>query len=140
MTSTSRLALLALTLIGAAWSAPSRANSATTDRIFADGFENCCRLGGTVAGLSGSGLVLHLAAGSIAEDKPIGGSGLYNFIHPVPPGVVYTLSIKTQPNGQTCSLQTTGGTMGTTPFDNADVSCGGNLIWDRGSWDSGNWN
>jgi hypothetical protein len=121
---------------------PARpAAAATQDRIFANGFDPCCRIGGTVSGLAGTGLVLHLAAGSIAEDKAIAGNGLYDFAASVPPGTAYALSIKTQPSGQTCTLGITGGTMGSADVANADVACANTpkLIWDSGTWGQ-DWN
>jgi len=103
------------------------------DRIFEDGFDPCCKIGGTVSGLTGSGLVLNLQAGSINENKPIALNGLYEFTSSVPPTTAYTLSVKAQPTGQTCVLASTGGTMGSSNVENADVGCG-NLIWDSGLW------
>jgi hypothetical protein len=127
-------AMLALTALAAA---PMRASA--TERIFANGFDPCCRIGGTVSALAGNGLVLHLAAGAIAEDKSIHGNGLYDFSASVPPGTAYALSVKTQPTGQTCALAITSGSMGSSDIDNADVACTGNLQWDSGHWGQ-DWN
>lgn len=114
---------------------------AADDRIFANGFDPCCRIGGTVSGLAGSDLVLHLTAGAISEDKPISDNGLYNFAASVPPGTAYTLSVTTQPGSQTCSFTTTSGSMGSSDIDNADVACAvtSNLVWDSGTWGQ-DWN
>jgi hypothetical protein len=109
------------------------------DRIFADGFEACCRIGGTVYGLSGNGLVLHLSAGVVNENRPIASNGVYDFQSTVPPGTAFTLSIGTQPNAQVCSYTLSGGTMGNASITNADLVCGGNLIWNSGNWGQ-NWN
>ena len=115
--------------------------SAASDRIFENGFDPCCKLGGTVSGLTGSGLVLHLHAGSIDEDKPIANNGLYQFAASVPNGTAFTLSVNTQPSGQTCTPTIASGTMGTSPIDNADIGCasGTHLIWDSGTWGQ-DWN
>ncbi|MDN5923890.1 MAG: hypothetical protein L0H70_02695 [Xanthomonadales bacterium] len=120
--------------------AATSARAAGSDRIFADGFDGCCRIGGTVAGLTGSELVLQLAAGAIAEDRAISGNGLYDFSAAVPSGTSYTLSVTIQPSGQTCTLAITGGTVSGN-VDNADVSCGANtkLTWDSGHWGQ-DWN
>lgn len=107
---------------------------AAPDRIFADGFEPCCQIGGTVSGLAGSGLVLQLDAGAIHESKPIAANGLYQFTSNVPTGTSFSLSISSQPGGQTCSVTITGGTMGSSDLSNADVVCGGNLHWNQGNW------
>ena len=63
------LSILVLGLAGAAEPA------CAADRIFTDGFEPCCTLGGEVSGLTGTGLVLHLAAAAISEDKPVTANG-----------------------------------------------------------------
>jgi hypothetical protein len=109
------------------------------DRLFADGFEPCCRIGGTVSGLADGGLVLHLAAGDIAEDRPVSANGIYDFTASVPPGTHYALAVATQPDAQTCRLSIDGGTMGGSAIDNADVVCTGNLEWDGGTWGQ-DWN
>lgn len=128
-------ALLCITLVAA-----TSAGAASSDRIFANGFDPCCRVGGTVAGLSGSGLVLHLAAGAISEDHAIHQNGIYDFAASVPSGSAWAVSVKTQASGQFCQLVNASGTMGSANVDNVDVSCGSNaLIWDEGQWDDGQW-
>lgn len=109
---------------------------ASASRIFDDGFEDCCRVGGTVAGLAGNGLVLRLQIGSIDEARAISGNGRYRFDAIIPPGTPFSLSIKTQPNGSICSLAISGGTMVAPGVDNADVGCssGAGLLWDSGLW------
>lgn len=107
---------------------------AGNDRIFADGFDPCCSIGGTVSGLSGSGLVLHLAAGTVAEGKPIGDNGPYQFAASIPAGTVYAVSIDTQPGAQTCIVTNASGTAGSVDIDNVNVSCGEGLEWDSGNW------
>ncbi|HET8898548.1 MAG TPA: hypothetical protein VFN09_07265 [Rhodanobacteraceae bacterium] len=124
----------ALVLLGMA-----SVHAAEPERIFANGFDPCCRLGGTVLGLAGTGLVLHLAAGTIAEDKAIVGDGLYDFVASVPPSTPFTLAVTTQPAGQTCAVAIAAGSMGTTDITNADVSCAVNLQWDSGTWGQ-DWN
>ena len=127
------LLVLALTL--------TAAQAATADdRIFADGMEPCCRIGGTVSGLSnGGGATLHLSAGAIAESKSVAGNGLYDFRSSVSPNTGYTLSLTMQPIGQTCSFTISTGTMGSTNISDADVICTTNLVWDSGTWGQ-NWN
>lgn len=122
-----------LLALGLALSMVAQAGS---DRIFANGFESCCRLGGTVSGLTGSGLVLHLSAGVINENRTIGGNGLYAFATNVAPGTAYVVSVGSQPSGQICTLANASGTMGSNDFDLVDASCAINpaLIWDQGNW------
>lgn len=116
------------------------------DRIFADGFDPCCTLGGEVTGLIGDGLVLHLATSAINEDRLVrangGESRLYRFVRTAPPGTAYTVTITMQPIGQICTLTNASGTMASTPVDNVNASCvagPASLIWDDGAWDDANW-
>ena len=134
------LPLLALGLGGAVTPASA------SDRIFADGFETCCTLGGEVSGLTGNGLVLNLAAGATSEDKPVsadgGGLRLYTFANTVPSGTPYTVIITTQPSGQTCTLSNASGIMASAPVDNINVACvagPADLNWDDGAWSDANW-
>jgi hypothetical protein len=129
--------ILAAAALMSPWMLP--AHAASPQRIFANGFDPCCRIGGTVSGLGGMGLVLHLVFGSTAEDRPIAANGLYGFSASVPPGTAYTLGVKIQPAGQTCALAVTGGSMVNSDIDNADVTCTGNLKWDSGTWGQ-DWN
>lgn len=130
---TLRTSVLLALLVLPGLAAPARAGS---DRIFADGFDPCCQIGGTVSALSGSGLVLHLDAGSVAEDLPIAANGLYDFVASVPTGIGWAVSVASQPSGQTCTIANASGTMGSIDIDNVDVSCGEipELIWDQGNW------
>lgn len=66
-------ALVATALLAGLWLTSAAAGS--PDHIFADGFDPCCQIGGTVSGLSSSGLVLHLSATAISEDHAISGNG-----------------------------------------------------------------
>lgn len=134
------LLLLALALAGAATS------DVASERIFADGFEPCCTLGGEVSGLADNGLVLHLAAGTISEDKPVidndGELRLYTFANTAPPGTAFTVTIIAQPTGQTCTLSNASGTVPSAPVDNINVTCttgSAGLVWDDGHWDDANW-
>ena len=134
------LPLLTLALAGIA----GYANA--SDRLFADGFEPCCTLGGEVSGLTGSVLVLHLAAGAISEDKfvPANGGGLrlYTFANTTPPGTAYTVTITTQPSSHACTLSNASGSMASTQVININATCvagPADLNWDDGAWDDANW-
>ena len=135
------LPLLAPSLAGA------MASTDAADRIFANGFEPCCTLGGEVVGLSGNGLMQHLAVGAISEDKTITASGgeplLYTFVRNAPPGSAYTVTISAQPSGQICTLASASGSMPSAPETDINVTCiagPASLNWDDGSWDDANWN
>lgn len=134
------LSLFTLGLAGAA----GLANG--SDRIFTDGMEPCCTLSGEVSGLTGNGLVLHLAAGAISEDKPVSANGgdlrLYTFANTTPTGTAYTVTITAQPTGQVCTLNNASGTMHSTPVTNINARCvagSAGLDWDDGSWDDADW-
>ena len=134
------LPLLALGLAGSAL--PANAS----DRIFADGFDPCCTLGGKVIGLTGKGLVLHLDAGAISEDKPVPANGgehrVYTFSNAAPTGTSFTVTISTQPTGQTCTLSNASGTVLGMSVTNINATCAAGaagLVWDDGHWDDANW-
>ena len=121
-------------------------SASAAERIFANGFEPCCTMGGEVTGLTGSGFVLHLAADAANEDLPIsaqsGQPRLYQFHHTAPPSTAYTVTIATQPTGQACTLINATGVIGSTPVDNINATCVAGptgLNWDDGSWDDAAW-
>lgn len=134
------LSILVLGLAGAAEPA------CAADRIFTDGFEPCCTLGGEVSGLTGTGLVLHLAAAAISEDKPVTANGgavrLYTFTRTAPTGTAYTATITTQPTGQSCTLTNASGATASASVENINATCvagPANLVWDDSDWDDANW-
>lgn len=77
-------------------------------------------IGGSVSGLSTSGLVL--ANGSDTVNVASGGTS-FNFANQVVGGGSYSVTIKTQPPGQTCSLSNGSGTVGSANVTNIAVSC-----------------
>jgi hypothetical protein len=76
-------------------------------------------LGGTVLGLSTSGLVLTDGA----EDLPITASGNFAFTVPIASGAMYAVTIKTQPSGQSCAVLGGTGTIGTGNVTSVVVNC-----------------
>jgi hypothetical protein len=102
-------------------------------------------LGGVVEGLTGDGLVLHLQAGAINEDKAIAANvglpRLYSFAASLPAGIGYLVSFTSQPGGQSCTLSNASGIVGGMPVDDINVNCTTvpGLIWDQGNWDAANW-
>ena len=78
-------------------------------------------VGGTVTGLTGSGLVLHNSDGT---DLPVvAGATSYQFN--LPSGGAYALTVKTQPTtpSQTCSLVNATGTVAAAAITNVHVTC-----------------
>ncbi len=79
-------------------------------------------IGGSVSGLAASGLVLGLTWGSqTASIAPAVAN--YQFAIEAPSNTAYTVSVKTEPTGQTCTLANATGTVSTTNVTDVDVTC-----------------
>jgi hypothetical protein len=83
-------------------------------------------IGGTVAGLAGSGLVLQ---NNGADDLSITANGGYTFTTPVDDGLTYAVTVLTQPTspGQVCTIANASGTVSAN-VTNADVTCATNTF------------
>lgn len=79
-------------------------------------------VGGTVSGLSGSGLVLRNNGG---DDLAIGGNGPFEFAAPVIEGGSYAVIVHSQPNDppQSCSVANGSGTVSGGPVTDVQVTC-----------------
>ncbi len=79
-------------------------------------------IGGTVAGLTGSGLILQDNAG---DDLAVSASGSFVFATPVSSGKTYTVSVKTQPAApvQTCLVSGGSGTVGAANVTSVSINC-----------------
>ncbi|HKQ12738.1 MAG TPA: hypothetical protein VJT80_04855 [Steroidobacteraceae bacterium] len=79
-------------------------------------------VGGTVNGLTGSGLVLTLNGGN---DLPISGAGGFTFETPLTSGSQYRVRVATQPANptQVCTVAGGDGTIGGNNVNNVRVSC-----------------
>jgi len=77
-------------------------------------------VGGTVSGLAGGGLVLQLNGGS---DFAVSGNGDYAFTSRLADGAAYVVTVRTQPQGQLCTLAHAAGTVDGADVSDADVSC-----------------
>jgi len=81
---------------------------------------NSWTVGGTIAGLTAAGLVLHLNGGG-ALAVPAGAT---SFAFPaVPAGTAYAVTVGTPPANQTCTIQNGSGTVGAAPVTNVAVNC-----------------
>jgi hypothetical protein len=82
-------------------------------------------VGGTVSGLSGSGLVLQDNSG---DDFAVSASGAFVFATPVASGATFTVTVKTQPAApvQTCQVSGGSGTIGADNVTSVAVSCATN--------------
>lgn len=82
---------------------------------------NAYTIGGVIAGLTGTGLVL-----SNGSDRLNVASGALAFTFPtaVARGGSYAVSVFTQPTGSNCSVSNGTGTVGASPVANVQVTCG----------------
>jgi hypothetical protein len=77
-------------------------------------------LGGSISGLNGSGLVLANGTDQLAISS---GATTFTLPAPVAHGSSYTITVATQPQGVTCSVPSSTGTMGTEAVANIAVVC-----------------
>jgi hypothetical protein len=82
-------------------------------------------VGGTVTGLTGTGLVLQNNAG---DDLAVSASGAFKFATPIATGATFNVTVKTQPTNpsQSCSVSGATGTMGTANVTSVTVNCAAN--------------
>jgi hypothetical protein len=76
-------------------------------------------IGGTVSGLNGTGLVLQDNGGN---NLSVSANGAFTFSNSVASGAAYSVSILTQPTGQTCTV-TNGSGMASFTVTNVEVVC-----------------
>lgn len=77
-------------------------------------------VGGSVTSLTGSGLVLSLNG---TEDLPISAFGPFVFGTKVATGAQYSVTVKSTPPAQACTVMSGSGTMGTANVTNVAVAC-----------------
>jgi hypothetical protein len=78
-------------------------------------------VGGSITGLTASGLVLQDNSG---DDLTVAAtSSSFTFATAVASGAPYSVTVKTQPSGQTCAITSGSGTVGVAPVTNVAVSC-----------------
>ena len=78
-------------------------------------------VGGSVSGLTASGLVLE---NNGRDDLSVtANSTSFQFANAVASGAMYAVSVKTQPTGQTCSVTSASGTVGNGPITSVAVTC-----------------
>ncbi len=79
-------------------------------------------IGGTINGLTGSGLVLQDNGGS---NLPISSAGAFTFINTVGSGSPYSVTVKTQPSSptQTCTVSNGSGTVGSANVQTVVINC-----------------
>jgi 6-phosphogluconolactonase (cycloisomerase 2 family) len=79
-------------------------------------------IGGTVSGLSGTGLVLRNNAGN---DLTVAASGTFAFSTALAAGAAYNVAVATQPTGpsQTCTVAAGSGTVGSANVSSVQLAC-----------------
>jgi hypothetical protein len=89
----------------------------------------CYAIGGTVSGLTGSGLVLQdsftnttLNYSGLDSDS-VTGNGSFTFPTALATGSSYNVTVTTQPAGQTCSVTNGSGNVGTSNITSVVVTC-----------------
>jgi N-acetylneuraminic acid mutarotase len=91
-------------------------------------------LGGTITGLTAINLDLTDVTDVVA---PAEGATSFTFPTPVQPGTAYTVSVRSQPTGLSCTVANGSGTMPSASVTNVAVSCtpvvGVNWVWEYGS-------
>lgn len=87
-------------------------------------------LGGTITGLSTSGLVLKNDSDELTVTS---GVSSFQFSSTVVDGAAYAVTVKTQPTGKTCSVSNSSGTMGSAGVTNVQVTCSANSYAISGS-------
>jgi hypothetical protein len=78
-------------------------------------------IGGTILGLSGTGLVLQNNGNSLS----VSADGNFTFPTAITSGSTYNVSVATQPSGQTCTVSNGSGTA-TSNVSNITVTCSTN--------------
>jgi hypothetical protein len=77
-------------------------------------------IGGTIAGLTASGLVLANGSQTVS---PAAGVTSFTFPTAALSGTSYSVTVQTQPSGQTCSVGSGSGTVGSSNVTSVTVSC-----------------
>jgi 6-phosphogluconolactonase (cycloisomerase 2 family) len=82
---------------------------------------NTYNVGGTISGLSGSGLVLQING---AGDFPINpNTSSFTFGAKIPSGGAYAVTVRVHPAGQTCTIANASGTVAAADVGNVALSC-----------------
>jgi uncharacterized repeat protein (TIGR03803 family) len=105
---------LAIVCAGLALSACAGGRSSATDQTYT--------IGGTISGLSTSGLILANGSDSLTVSS---GAGTFSMPTGLLSGKSYAVTVTTQPTGQTCTVANGAGTISSANVANVVVTCGG---------------
>ena len=106
--------------------------SATADN-WSGGTAASYSVGGTVLGLSGT-VVLQDNGG---DDLSVSANGSFTFATPVAAGAAYSVTVKTNPSGQACTVSNASGTVGSANVTNVAVTCASPRAYSVGGTVSG---
>lgn len=96
---------------------------------------NTFTIGGAVSGL-GSGLSVTLLDNG-TDSLTVSSNSNFTFAKALPTGATYSVTVGTQPTGQTCTVTNGSGTVGTSNITNVAVTCTGNPTFTIGGTLSG---
>jgi hypothetical protein len=91
---------------------------------------NTYTVGGTVTGLSSGTLIIK---DNLTDSLSITTNGSFTFGTPIAQGAAYSVTVGTQPTGQTCTVSAGSGTMGGANVTNVKIVCEGDWIWMSGA-------
>ena len=77
-------------------------------------------IGGTISGLAASGLILAVGSQTVS---PASGATSFTFPGPVAAGTSYSVTVQTQPSGETCTVSNGSGTVGSNNVTSVGVTC-----------------
>lgn len=97
-----------------------KANYYTARQVVINCTTDSYTLGGTIAGLTGEGLILNNGDQQFA---PAAGSSTFVFKNPVADGANYGVTVLQQPAGQVCTIANNVGTMPSGAVSNIAVTC-----------------
>ncbi len=81
---------------------------------------NIYSIGGSISGLTASGLVLTNGVGTVS---PSAGANSFTFSSKKPSGGAYAVTVQSNPTGQICTVSNGSGTVGSQSITNVSVSC-----------------
>ena len=82
-------------------------------------------IGGTISGLTASGLTLSTNGQSVS---PASGATNFTFSTAFPSGIQYYVSVSAQPTGETCAVADSSGTLASANVTNVQVTCTANTV------------
>jgi hypothetical protein len=108
-------------------------NGANVTNVAVTCSTNSFSVGGTITGLTGSGLVLQNNGG---DNLAVSASGNFTFATLVPSGTGYAVTILTQPNSpaQTCTVNAGSGTVTDAIISTVTINCTNNVSAGSGFW------